>query len=169
MAFSLDTAIAAHRFGIGEADLGVVGGDPRGWLTAQIGPADPARGEGLLDTAQALAFVAAERERRAMAKNPPPGMTAAQVLGGYYREVIVADSRSRLATATLTGRPFMERTQWFWTNHFTVSLAKGSTRGLVGAFERDAIRPHLEGRFETMLVASTTHPAMLRYLDNSQS
>ena len=57
----------------------------------------------------------------------------------------------------------------FWANHFTVSLLKGSTRGLVGAFERDAIRPNIAGRFETLLVAATTHPAMLRYLDNTLS
>jgi uncharacterized protein (DUF1800 family) len=66
-------------------------------------------------------------------------------------------------------RPFAERLQWFWANHFTVSLAKGATRGLVGAFERDAIRPHIAGRFEDLLWAATTHPAMLRYLDNQQS
>lgn len=50
-----------------------------------------------------------------------------------------------------------------------MSLAKGSSRGLVGAFERDAIRPNISGSFEALLVASTTHPAMLRYLDNVQS
>src|SRR5664279_908761 len=136
MAPSLQSVIAAHRFGLGEADLGIVGADPRAWLAAQIGPADA-----------------------------PRGMTAEQIIGGHYREVIVADARSRLATAALTRRPFAERLQWFWTNHFTVSLLKGSTRGLVGAFERDAIRPNIAGRFETLLVASTTHPAMLRYLD----
>ena len=165
----MQAAIAAHRFGLGEADLGVVGADPRGWLTAQIGPADPPRGSGLLDTRQALAHVAAERELRQLAKDPPAGTTAAQVIGNHYREVIVADARSRLLTAVGTQRPFAERLQWFWANHFTVSLLKGSTRGLVGAFERDAIRPNIAGRFETLLVASTTHPAMLRYLDNSQS
>jgi uncharacterized protein (DUF1800 family) len=163
---SLQSAIAAHRFGLGEADLGVVGADPRAWLAAQIGPADAPRGDGLLDTRQALEHVAAEREKHQLARNPPPGMTAEQIIGGHYREVIVADARSRLATAALTQRPFAERLQWFWANHFTVSLLKGSTRGLVGAFERDAIRPNIGGRFETLLVASTTHPAMLRYLDN---
>ena len=166
---SLNAAIAAHRFGLGEADLGVVGSDARGWLAAQIGRADAPRGDGLLDTRAALAHVAAEREKRQLARNPPPGMTAEQILGGHYREMTIADVRSRLATAALTTRPFAERLQWFWANHFTVSLAKGSTRGLAGAFERDAIRPHLFGRFETLLVASTTHPAMLRYLDNVQS
>ena len=162
----LHAAIAAHRFGLGEPNLGVVGGDAQGWLAAQIGPADAARGSGLLDTRQALALVAAERENRQLAKNPPTGQTAQQVMAGHYRESIVADARSRLATAAATKRPFAERLQWFWANHFTVSLLKGSTRGLVGAFERDAIRPNIAGRFETMLVASTTHPAMLRYLDN---
>jgi uncharacterized protein (DUF1800 family) len=166
---SLPAAIAAHRFGLGEADLAIVGSDARGWLAAQIGPADPPRGEGLLDTRAALEHTAAEREKRQLAKNPPPGMTAAQILVGHYREVTIADVRSRLATAAATTRPFAERLQWFWANHFTVSLLKGSTRGLAGAFERDAIRPNIAGRFETLLVASTTHPAMLRYLDNVQS
>src|SRR5450631_3079656 len=166
---SLQAAIAAHRFGLGEADLGIVGGDARGWLTAQIGPADAPRGTGLLDTRRALEHAAAERELRRQAKNPPPGMTAEQIIAGHYREVIVADARSRLATAATTTRPFAERLQAFWTNHFTVSVLKGSARGLVGAFERDAIRPNIAGRFETLLLASTTHPAMLRYLDNSQS
>ncbi|HWH84510.1 MAG TPA: DUF1800 domain-containing protein, partial [Burkholderiaceae bacterium] len=98
-----------------------------------------------------------------------PDTGAVQAIARHYREVTVADARSRLLTATMTTRPFAERLQWFWANHFTVSLAKGSTRGLVGAFERDAIRPNIAGSFEQLLVASTTHPAMLRYLDNVQS
>ncbi|HEX6706637.1 MAG TPA: DUF1800 domain-containing protein [Albitalea sp.] len=168
-AASLNAAIAAHRFGLGEASLATVGDDPRGWLLAQIGPADTPRGDGLLDTAQALAHVRAEAEKRRMARNPPAGTTAEQVLGGHYREVTVADIRSRLVTAATTPRPFAERLQLFWSNHFTVSLAKGAVRGLVGAFERDAIRPHVAGSFEDLLVAASTHPAMLRYLDNVQS
>ena len=175
---SVQSAIAAHRFGLSEASLDVVAGDPRDWLAAQIGPADAPRGDGLLTTPQALAHVAAEREQRREAKNKAAedaakGMTAEQVaakaFAGYYRDIIVADARSRLLTAATTTRPFAERLQWFWSNHFTVSLAKGSSRGLVGAFERDAIRPHIAGSFEELLVASTTHPAMLRYLDNVQS
>ncbi len=165
----LHAAIAAHRFGLGEPSLAVVGDDAAGWLSAQIGPADAALGDGLLGTRDALAHVAAEREAKRLAKNPPPGMTAAQVLAGHYREVIAADTRSRLLTATRTARPFAERLQLFWANHFTVSLTKGSTRGLIGAFERDAIRPHIAGSFEALLFASTTHPGMLRYLDNTQS
>ena len=164
-----DSAIAAHRFGLGEPSLDGVGADPQGWLLAQIGPADAARGRGLLDTRAALELVAAERDKRLAARNPPPGMTAEQLLAGHYREAILADARSRIATAAASNRPFAERLHLFWANHFTVSLAKGSVRGLVGAFERDAIRPNIAGPFETLLFASTTHPAMLRYLDNAQS
>ena len=48
-------------------------------------------------------------------------------------------------------------------------MAKASARGLVGAFEREAIRPHIAGRFEDLLRAAVMHPGMLRYLDNEQS
>ena len=162
-------AIAAHRFGLGEASLDVVQPDASAWLLGQIGPADAAVGSGLLTTAQALALVRRERETRQLAKNPPPGQTAEQVLAGHYRDTVLADARSHLLTAAATTRPFAERLQLFWANHFTVSLTKGATRGLIGAFERDAIRPHIAGPFEALLVAATTHPAMLRYLDNAQS
>ncbi|CAN5905452.1 DUF1800 family protein [soil metagenome] len=162
-------AIAAHRFGLGEASLAAPRDDPQGWLLAQIGPADSPRGTSLLSTREAVDYIAAERERRERAKNPPPGTSAEHVLAGRYRDIAAADARSRLSTAATSTRPFAERLQLFWCNHFTVSLAKGSTRGLVGAFEREAIRPHIAGSFETLLMASTTHPAMLRYLDNVQS
>jgi uncharacterized protein (DUF1800 family) len=160
-------SIAAHRFGLGEPDLAPIGDDARGWLLAQIGPADAARGEGLLNTAQAVEHVRDEAEKRKAAKSAPAD--AAEQIAAHYREVIVADARSRVQTAAQTARPFAERLQLFWANHFTVSLTKGATRGLVGAFERDAIRPHIAGSFEQLLWASTTHPAMLRYLDNQQS
>ncbi len=166
---ALNAAIAAHRFGLGEASLDVVQPDATAWLLGQIGPADNAVGEGLLSTPQALALVAAEREMRQRAKNPPPGQTADQVLSSHYRPTMLADARSHVLTALATKRPFAERLQLFWANHFTVSLTKGATRGLVGAFERDAIRPNIAGPFEALLLASTTHPAMLRYLDNSLS
>jgi len=163
-------AIAAHRFGLAEPSLDVVGADPQAWLSNQIGPADAPKGSGLLDTAAALDNVAAElRARRTARAAAPDAAASAPDLGGFYREVIAADVRSRLLTAASTTRPFAERLQLFWANHFTVSLAKGSVRGLVGAFERDAIRPNIAGNFETLLWAATTHAAMLRYLDNTQS
>src|SRR5690348_6435791 len=40
---------------------------------------------------------------------------------------------------------------------------------MAGAYEREAIRPHVLGRFADMLLAAEGHPAMLLYLDNAQS
>ena len=37
---------------------------------------------------------------------------------------------------------------------------------MVGAYERDAIRPYVLGRFRDLLEATASHPAMLFYLDN---
>ena len=65
---------------------------------------------------------------------------------------------------------FPERLAMFWANHFAVAVNKGGeVRVTAGAFEREAIRPHLFGRFEDMLLAVESHPAMLAFLDNQQS
>ena len=161
------SAIAAHRFGLGEADLAVVGSDASAWLLAQIGPAEPQRGSGLVTGAQGLArqaeVVLAQRQP-AMADAAPP-VAAAMPL----RDIAQADVRARLATAAASQQPFNERLALFWANHFTVSLAKASTRGAAGAFEREAIRPHIGGRFVDLLRAAVQHGAMLRYLDNDRS
>ncbi|MDY7232064.1 DUF1800 domain-containing protein [Hyalangium rubrum] len=54
----------------------------------------------------------------------------------------------------------------FWFNHFNVSAEKGPVRWMVTSYERDAIRPHVFGRFRDLLRATARHPAMLFYLDN---
>jgi uncharacterized protein (DUF1800 family) len=51
-------------------------------------------------------------------------------------------------------------------NHFNVFNGKGQVRVLATSYERDAIRPHVLGRFRDMLMATARHPAMLIYLDN---
>lgn len=57
----------------------------------------------------------------------------------------------------------------FWYNHFNVFWAKGPARWLVADYESEAIRPHVFGKFEDMLRATASHPAMLVYLDNWRS
>ena len=110
----LQAALAAHRFGLGEPTLEPLAADPQGWLVSQIGPAEPARGADLLSTRDGLRLIAAEREKRQAARNPPPGMTAEQLLAGHYREATIADARSHLASAAFGTRPFLERLQLFW-------------------------------------------------------
>ena len=65
--------------------------------------------------------------------------------------------------------PFAERMVLFWSNHFTVSRTKAIVGPILPAYEREAIRPHVFGRFEDMLAAVVSHPAMLSYLDNDLS
>ncbi len=177
---AVQAVLAAHRFGLGEPDaVSVIRGDARGWLLAQIGPADAQRataGETLPDAAQGLRrfaeFVKQRRERREPDAMKPmaevQGATELQ-FGEHFRALVQADLRARMTTAALTERAFAERLALFWCNHFTVSMAKASARGLVGAFEREAIRPNIAGRFEDLLRAAVMHPGMLRYLDNEQS
>jgi uncharacterized protein (DUF1800 family) len=57
----------------------------------------------------------------------------------------------------------------FWFNHFNVFAGKGIDRFLLTGYERDAIRPHVWGKFEDLLMATAKSPAMLFYLDNARS
>lgn len=42
-------------------------------------------------------------------------------------------------------------------------------RGIAGAYERKAVRPHVLGRFADLPLAAEMHPAVLIYLDNQVS
>lgn len=89
--------------------------------------------------------------------------------GEIRREAFRDDASARIKRAIETTSPLIERLVMFWSNHFCVSAAKGPVRVLAGAFEREAIRPHVLGRFGDMLKAVEQHPAMLIYLDNQVS
>ena len=81
-----------------------------------------------------------------------------------------AEALARLQRATLAECGFAERLVVFWSNHFCISANKGGlARMWAGSFEREAIRPHVLGRFADMLKAVEQHPAMLFFLDNQQS
>jgi uncharacterized protein (DUF1800 family) len=80
------------------------------------------------------------------------------------------EALARLQRALMADCGFTERLVTFWSNHFCISAAKGElARIWAGAFEREAIRPHVLGRFSEMLMAVEQHPAMLFFLDNQQS
>jgi uncharacterized protein (DUF1800 family) len=75
----------------------------------------------------------------------------------------------KLLRAVYSRRQLAEVLTDFWFNHFNVFFDKGLDRYLVTAYERDAIRPHVLGKFSDLLRATAEHPAMLFYLDNWQS
>ena len=62
-----------------------------------------------------------------------------------------------------------QRMTWFWFNHFNVHQYKANLRIFVGDYEDRAIRAHALGKFRDLLVATLRHPAMLRYLDNTDN
>ena len=92
--------------------------------------------------------------------NPGPGVP---------QQIYLEEAKNRIDAAFDSDVGFVERLVWFWSNHFAVSADKGGVRPLCGAFEREAIRPHVRGKFADMLVAVELHPAMLLYLDNARS
>jgi uncharacterized protein (DUF1800 family) len=110
----------------------------------------PAQTAPMSDEAQA-AFDARRESRRDLAQE-----TA--------REFV---ARADLAATTPDG--FAERWALFWANAFTVSATKFQSGVFIGPYEREAIRPHVFGRFEDLVLAAESHPAMLTYLDQAQS
>ncbi len=59
-----------------------------------------------------------------------------------------------------------ERMVDFWTNHFNISGRKRLVGWRKGRDEQKVIRANALGRFEDLVMASATSPAMLDYLDN---
>jgi len=58
----------------------------------------------------------------------------------------------------------------FWLNHFNVYLRKGDfAPWYLAQYQDEVIRPHALGKFEDLLVATAQSPAMLFYLDQSES
>lgn len=75
----------------------------------------------------------------------------------------------KLIRAAYSENQLQELMTDFWFNHFNVSLSKGQSQPFVLTYERDAIRPNTMGKFESILMATAQHPAMLYYLDNASS
>jgi uncharacterized protein (DUF1800 family) len=187
---SLDAALAVTRFGLGArpGEIAEAALDPSEFLHAQI------RAEGadqpqdfttivLKSTTEKLArpirALAAFTQRpgapgvtgqnraalRAALADPATRRKLAQARNQPMQDEFLA--RAQLAARTPAG--FRERWALFWFNHFTVSVTKRSVGPIAGNFEREAIRPNVFGRFADLLLASSHHPAMLMYLDQTQS
>ncbi len=83
------------------------------------------------------------------------------------QQIFQNEATARYEAAVGADIGFVERLAWFWSNHFCISADKDIA--MVGAYEREAIRGHVLGRFGDMLAAVESHPAMLYYLDNVRS
>ena len=193
----MKAAIAVTRFGLGAkpGELDEARKDPQGFLKNQIrrSGADQPPGASTSSTQRMAEFRDYRRERRearlekaadvraAPAGAAPAGAAMAEaaktqdardpvkMVGRLLRQDIGSDFSARAQLAATTDAAFRERWTLFWANHFTVSATKAITGTVVGPFEEEAIRPNVFGRFDDLLGAAETHPAMLTYLDQIQS
>ena len=92
--------------------------------------------------------------------NPGPGIP---------QQIFFEEAKARFDSALNAEIGLVDRLTWFWSNHFCVSADKGPVRALCGAYEREAIRNNVLGKFSDMLITVESHPAMLLYLDNAGS
>jgi uncharacterized protein (DUF1800 family) len=180
---TVDTAIAMNRFGLGALPDGARPANAKDWLQGQLGQYDPAPTS--LSGQPTRAELAAEfREyqldrrdfRQAKKEVASAEPEIAQIDPAKIEKVVntlrtryVAAADARVNAALSSNTPFAERLVHFWSNHFAVSIDKLPVLGLAGDFEFTAIRPNIMGNFSDLLIAATTHPAMLLYLDQAQS
>lgn len=166
----MTAAIALNRFGLGARPDQPVMDDPKRWLLGQFDHYDP-RGQGwgdLPSTATIAADYLEDRDAVRMADKDAKQLARMELRSDgrdLYRVAVNARAASALATPT----PFVERLVHFWSNHFAISADKQTVIPFAGAFEAEAIRPHVLGRFEDMLLAVERHPAMQLFLDQTQS
>jgi uncharacterized protein (DUF1800 family) len=187
-------ALALHRFGFGPVGdaITAIAADPRGALLADLKRPGAGRldGPNLISSAEAAREVFDFRaERRAQQKlalraqqetaagqaqamsefaklpGSDPGAPAQKI--PLPQQIVLSEAKARFDAAVGGDIGFVERLVWFWSNHFCLSADKDAA--MVGAYEREAIRPHVLGRFVDLLQAVESHPAMLLYLDNVES
>jgi len=191
-------ALALHRFGLGPrpGSITTIASDPTAALVADLDR--PNAGEisaaGLLSSgaitratvqfnAERTAKERLEARRREEAKaaaqagqmaaeagmmetadkpaNPQQPQPETPMLQNLYAE---AKAHFEVALRAETG--LVERLVWFWANHFCINV---DATVMYGAYVREAVRPHVLGRFADLLQAVESHPAMLLYLDNASS
>ncbi|WP_321924760.1 DUF1800 domain-containing protein [Paraburkholderia guartelaensis] len=179
-------AIAMNRFGLGARANETPPANPQGWLLGQFSAYEPLpaawrnepgtlalaarfgeeRQQGMAgDAAASAASVTNAQDNPQQAARRAVNQAIRRESVGIYRSAVNA----RLTSALQTDTPFVERLVHFWSNHFAVSVDKALIAGIAGAFEMEAIRPHVLGNFADMLVAVEQHPAMQLFLDQTRS
>ncbi len=172
--------IAVKRFGLGArpGELATARSDPRGFVLAQLkDPHAIAIRETLLSSKglwKEWRGFSIELKRFKMRRLAPGRLSDEYATSNPKQPTVPRndgpEAMARVAQAVGTATPFLERLAFFWGNHFCISIRKSVLiRNLAGAYEREAIRPHVLGRFEDMLTAVLRHPVMLGYLDNDGS
>jgi uncharacterized protein (DUF1800 family) len=191
-------ALQRFGMGPRPGSVAAIGADPRGALIAEleqsstaspVGAALPSSSKAFRTVAdanakrQAQATIATRKLQQAKQQqmSEAPAMmegavqdakeiaakTAAEAVPDPGRAIYLEEAKTRIEAALGAQIGFVDRLVWFWSNHFCISADK--IRSMSGAYEREAIRPNVLGKFADMLLAAEGHPAMLFYLDNIAS
>jgi len=192
-------ALHRFGFGPRSGSIAAIASDPRGAVLAELDRADARiAATDLLTSVQASRAVfefraeqraaqiavqrEAERKRAAAEEAGETGMAnmeakpaapesppaaAAEQAPTVPQQIFRKEARARIDAALGAEIGVVERLVWFWSNHFCISA--DAVPAMVGGYEREAIRPHVLGRFADMLLAVEGHPAMLSYLNNAMS
>jgi uncharacterized protein (DUF1800 family) len=133
-------------------------------------PPDAPKGEGADAAGKDMAGQDMASEKPADMAAQQNQNNAAKAGPGVPQRLYIEEAEARYKAALAADIGLPERLVWFWSNHFCISADKGPVvRALCGAYEREAIRPHIFGKFSDMLLAVETHPAMQIDLDNARS
>jgi uncharacterized protein (DUF1800 family) len=190
--------LALHRFGFGPraGSIEAIAADPRGALLAELERSDagqiasPDLSSSGAENRAVFEYNAARQanEKRKRQLREAAAQVAMQNAGDdaameakpdasssapakpdavpLPRQLFRNEAKAHFDAAINAETGLVERLVWFWSNHFCVNA---NATVMAGGYEREAIRPHVLGRFADMLLAVESHPAMLLYLDNAQS
>jgi uncharacterized protein (DUF1800 family) len=114
-------------------------------------------------------LLAARREKKQNADADPNAPKMPDPVQQRANRVVVDLAEQKILRAVYSERQLQEVLTDFWFNHFNVDARKGRVRFMLTEYEREAIRPHVLGRFRDLLEATAKGPAMLFYLDNWMS
>ncbi len=159
--------LAAIRLGYGLSPLMP---PPENVEAVLSGPAKAGPGPDAMTTARASALMVRLRDlTKARKEGGQEDIEKSKDFNRMLGRMMVADLQSRIIRAVDDPIGFGERLVQFWADHFTVRPAGAGQNPLAVAFVDEAIRPHVNGRFEDMFFAADTHPMMLVYLNQTSS
>ena len=159
---------ASARFGLGPnpTEIATMRGDPLRWLSAQVQNAYiPKELTAMTDSGYMIGTYETLLQEAQGKLTPEQRKELQKTLRQNY----ASETALRFSVQAATDQPFIERMVLFWSNHFTVSVKRPVVTGMVNAYEVQAIRRNITGKFRDMLKDVVRHPAMLLYLDNVRS
>lgn len=127
------------------------------WVDAQLAPAR-------IDDGPTERFIASNFRVTTL---DMPGIR--QFTGNKPWESTPSLERATVFRQLTTRRPLLEKLVETWHDHLHIALRDDNVSGWLCVYDREVIRARALGRFADLLYAATTHPAMLRYLDNAGS